>query len=176
MIVSQVTTEVPKLPYSSFRINGCSDSNIEFTLLENLPVTKERRYCNKVLVHECISAPFEAPLPLTKAEFIATSDPCYSTFELFKSSEGQFGIASTITLVPTSDESDDSPSGDEEIGSILVQFTEIETCCLPLSMTYKLYGYEDDETKLLLSTGRIYVTPCTCCGVCSKNYWVDVGW
>ncbi len=166
MRFTTTTSDVPKLPYSSFRINGCSNSNIEFFLIENLPVTKERRYCNKILVHECISAPFSAPLTLDKAEFLATSDPCYNTFEIFKSSEEVNGQPTSIELI--FDETGDTTS-------VLVQFTDIETCCVPLSMTYKLYGYVGDE-KILLSIGRLYVTPCSCCGKCGDDYWVDVGW
>lgn len=166
MIVSKVTTEVPKLPYTSFRINGCSDSTVEFDLIENLPVTKERRYANRVLVHECISAPFEAPLDLIKAEFIATSDPCYSRFELFKSSEAIYGEAPTITF---------TLNEDDEVITVIVDFKEKETCCKPLSMTYKLYGYTESD-KILLSTGRMFITPCSCCGVCTAKYWVEVGW
>lgn len=156
------------LPYSTVKIQGCSDTNVEFTLLSEQPTVGKRRYCNKVLVHECVNIPADAPLDLTSAEFIATSDNCYKRFEIYKSSLEVDDVNPTITF---------ELNDDDLVTSILVEFNKDETCCLPLRLAYRLYGnIADTDERRLLSNGVLYVTPCAWTEDCGQPEWTDVVW
>lgn len=164
------TTE--RLRYTSLHINTCSDVSVIFDLLSGAPQVAARRYCNKILVHECVTAVDEAPLDLTNVEFFATSDPCYGLFEFYKQSTEQNGEPATIVL---------HENEDELVTNIEVTFTKEELCCKPLRMSYRLYGTiaateDEPEERLLLSNGVLYLTPCQCCGGCSNVTWTEVDW
>ena len=146
------------------KIDGCNDNNVEFTLLENAPVVGKRRYCNKILVHECIMLPEPSPLELDRVELIATSDPCYKYFEIYKTSEDAPDIPASILLEVNTD-------GLTE--SIVVQFSADDLCGLPGRLAFRLYGYQDD-IRILLTGGVMYSGPCACCE--EKTPWVEVTW
>jgi hypothetical protein len=154
-------------PYNVLKIYGCSDTNVGFDLIETMPTVSARRYANKVLVHECVSIPQISPMELLKVEFLATADSCYSRFEVFKSSETVDTVPPSITL--TLDDYD-------LVTSILVSFDKDETCCLPLRLAYRLYGYTDDDSRVLLSNGNLLVTPCECPDDIKPVIWKEVQW
>jgi hypothetical protein len=161
-------TDVVDLPYSTIKVNGCSNNTVGFQFLENQQQAGRRRYCNKVLVHECITVPEDNPMDLSRVEFMATSDPCYRFFELFKSSESVEGGSPTVTL---------QLNIDSLVEGVLVDFLDTETCCLPTRMAYRLYGYiTDTEDRVLLSNGSLYVSPCTCDDCGSVELWTEVDW
>ena len=161
-------TDVVDLPYSTIKVNGCSNSTVGFQFLDNQPQTGRRRYCNKVLVHECVVVPEDNPMDLSKVEFIATSDPCYRFFEIFKSSVEVAGEDPTVTL---------QLNDDDLVEGVLVEFTPEETCCLPLRMAYRLYGFDAvSGDRFLLSNGSLYVSPCTCDGCGTNEVWTEVQW
>jgi hypothetical protein len=154
MRIAEPSGESNLLPYSTVRLQGCSDTTVGFTFLTEQPVVGKRRYCNKVLVHECLTINEPDPIDLTKVEFIATDDPCYLSFNIFKSSEQVDEIAPTIVI--------QTNELGEAIG-VLVTFTNSELCCLPMRMAYRMYGYLDDyTTRILLSNGNLLVSPCNC--------------
>lgn len=168
------------VPFQTLKIQGGTDATIGFDFLASEPVVGRRRYCNKVLVHECVPAEVLEAIPITKAEFIATSDACYSVFEVYKTSEASDYIEASITLQR---EDDEDPSSDA-VG-VLVSFAKDETYCLPLRMTYRLYGYYPQGTRIMLSTGTLYVTPTGNAVIssssptvvdCGGDYWTDVDW
>lgn len=176
MRFSRPTSEWQLLPFTDIKVQGCADATVGFQFLENQPAVAERRYCNKVLVHECIDVPEIDPVALVKAEFMATDDSCYRLFNIFKSSEEVEEVLPTIDIQLNDD--------DLAVG-LLVNFKKTETCCLPLRMSYRLYGYLDSDNRILLSNGNLYVTPCSCSsGVpdagtvvdCGGNFWTDVDW
>lgn len=154
-------------PYNIVKINGCADTTIGFDLLDSNPTVSKRRYCNKVLVHECVSVPAVSPLALSKVEFLATSDSCYKFFEVFKSSETVDGVDPSITL---------ELNGDDEVVAIAVSFLTDETCCLPLRMAYRLYGYDPDGVRILLTSGNLLVSPCDCPDGVTPQIWKEVQW
>lgn len=160
MRFSQVTTESNLLPYSSIKLNGCSDATIGFEFVSEQSQTGRRRYCNKVLVHECLSVVEADPIELERVEFLATDDSCYRYFNVFKSSEEVDGIPPAITIQV-------NELGDA-IG-VIIAFENDDLCCLPLKMAYRMYGYPPSEsgdlsdvTRVLLSQGLLYVTYCPC--------------
>jgi hypothetical protein len=176
MRLTQPSTTGQDVQYSIVKIQGCTDLTLGFDILNQEPRVSKRRYCNKVLVHECVTVPVSDPLPLVKAELMATDDPCYSLFNIFKSSEIVDEVPASITL-----QLDDA---DLVIG-LIVDFVKTDTCCLPLRMAYRLYGYYADGTRILLSNGNMYVTPCSCesgsasvggDGGCGEDYWTSVSW
>ena len=107
-------------------------------------------------------------IDLEKVEFIATSDPCYSKFEIYKSSDVFNEIPPSIVLV----------QNDELLTTgVIVEFAKNETCILPLTSTYKLYGtLTDTSERILLSHGVLYTVPCKCCDECNHTYWDDIEW
>jgi hypothetical protein len=172
MRISQPTGDSNLLPYLNIRLQGCSDTIVGFTFLTEQPVVGKRRYCNKVLVHECLTLNEPDPIDLTKIEFIATDDPCYSLFNIFKSSEDIDEIAPTIEI--------QTNVGGEAIGA-LITFSKSELCCLPMALAYRLYGYTDVTTRILLANGSLYITPCNCTELTetpttSGTVWTGVTW
>jgi hypothetical protein len=158
-----------KSGYTSLHLNSCSDTSIVFDLLSDVPVTSERRYCNKVLVHECVTEPQSFPVELTSVEFIATSDPCYKYFEFYKRSDIYQGDQPSVVLHDT----DDSAALTE---AIEVLFTKEDLCCKPLRLSYRLYAtFTETEERKLISSGLLYITPCSGCE-CSDTLWTDAGW
>lgn len=166
MRVTQPVDDGQVLPYNVIKIHGCSDVTVGFEILNQRPTVSKRRYCNKVLVHECISVPELEPLALSKVEFLATDDPCYKFFPIFKSSEVVNGDDPTIEL---------QLNGDDLVIGILVSFTKTETAGVPMRMTYRINGYDEDGVRLNLATGNLYITPCPCSET-SNDAWVDVEW
>lgn len=156
-----------KSPYTSVLIDTCTDVSIVFDLLENVPQETKRRYCNKVLVHECISQPEIQGLDLESVDFMATSDPCYGIFEFYKTSLEQNGEAPSIIRHINEDT--------DLVESIEIAFKAEELCCKPTRLTYRLYGNIVDEPRILLSSGNLFLIPCQCCG-CHVDYWTEVGW
>lgn len=156
-----------KSPYTSVHINTCTDVSVVFDLLDNVPQEARRRYCNKVLVHECITAPEVVGLDLESVEFMATSDPCYGFFEFYKSSLEQNSEPPTIILHRNEDT--------DLVEGIEISFEAEELCCKPVRLTYRLYGNLAEEPRMLLSTGNLFLSPCQCCG-CHVDYWTEVGW
>ncbi len=156
------------LPYNSIKIFGCSDTTVAFELLDSKPTVGTRRYCNKVLVHECVSVPQADPMDLEKIEFLATSDSRYKVFEIFKSTVIVDNVAPSIEQ-----ELDD----DDLTTAISVTFFSNETCCLPLRLTYRLYGYvTDTHERVLLSNGNLLVTPCECPEGVTPCTWTECIW
>jgi len=177
MRVTLPKIEGDNLPYSTLKIQGCTDIDVGFDILDSNPTVSKRRYCNKVLVHECVSVPVVDPMVLERAEFMATADPCYSVFNVFKSSIEIDEVPPTVTL---------QLNDDDLVIGVIVHFVKTETCCLPLRMSYRLYGYIDADSRVLLANGNLYVTPCSCssgvpepdgtCVDCGGDYWTDVDW
>jgi hypothetical protein len=97
-----------------------------------------------------------------KIEFMATADPCYTFFEIFKTSETDGDIDIQLN--------DD----DLAIGAI-INFTTEDTCGISLALAYKLYVYTADE-RILVSNGNLVVTPCCCGPDVEKTEWTDVNW
>lgn len=160
-------TNADLIPYSAVKIDGCSEARLGFDFLSEQPSTSRRRYCNKVLVHECVTVPEVEPLALERVEFLATDDPCYTFFNLFKSSNTVGDTEPTIEL---------QLDEDDLVIGVLINFTREETCCLPLRMSYRLNAYDEDGTKMTLSQGNIYVSPCPMTADCERATWVDVEW
>lgn len=168
MRITQPVSDDGLLPYNVVKILGCSDVTVGFEILNHAPTVSKRRYCNKVLVHECITVPSLEPLSLSKVEFLATDDSCYQVFNLFKSSEIVSGIDPTVELQLN--------DADLVIG-ILVHFTKSETTCLPLRMVYRINGYDEDNVRVNLAQGNLYVTPCpNSCSDSETSTWVGVDW
>lgn len=166
MRFTQPTTEPQTLPFTPLKIQGCTNLTIGFDLLEEEPEVSRRRYCNKILVHECVSVPAVSPMELDYVELLATEDPCYSVFRLYKTSrEDVEDVSPTIQL---------QLNDDNLVIGILVEFSEDETCGQPLRMAYKLYGYVDD-TRILLSNGNLYITPCRCSDE-GPTTWENLSW
>ena len=169
MRFSQPVNDEPTLLYNTVKIQGCVDSTVGFNLFREEPTVSKRRYCNKILVHECIPAQVSDPIELLRVEFLATDDPCYSQFNIFKSSDEIDSIEPTIEL--QFDEEDY-----EKVIGVLVHFTISETCCQPLISAYRLYGYTPEDEKILLSNGNLFITPCTCPEDVVQAEWTDVQW
>jgi hypothetical protein len=158
-----------KSGYTSLHLDSCADTSIVFDLLTDVPVNSERRYCNKVLVHECITEPEASPVELDLVEFIATSDPCYRFFEFYKRSDIYEGENPSVVL------HDDDDSGDLT-SMIEVTFTKEDLCCKPVRLSYRLYAtFTETAERKLISRGVLYITPCSGCD-CSDDLWTDVGW
>lgn len=173
MRLTQTTTANEEvLPYNVIKILGCMDSVVGFEIKTLEPTITKRRYCNKVLVHECVPVPELEPLALDRVEFLATNDPCYRFFNLFKSSDTIGTVEPTITLQYNEDE-------EPLVIGILVNFTKEETCCLPLRMSYRINGYDPDGMRVNLGQGNLNVSPSGCatdCDDCEPVTWVDVDW
>lgn len=167
MRITQQSSENEIVPYTTVKIDGCSDTVIGFQLLAEQPSFHKRRYCNKVLVHECLRVTDVAPLQLDRVEFLATEDTCYSRFNIFKSSEESDEIVSTIELQLNDD--------DLTIG-ILVSFTAEETTCQPIRMAFKMNGYDEDNNKILLMQGNLLITPCKADDCDEVGIWEDLNW
>lgn len=171
MRITPPVSDGQTLPYNVVKIFGCSDTTVGFQILSEVPTVGKRRYCNKVLVHECVTVPELEPLALSRVEFLSTDDSCYKYFNLFKSSDDIGTIASTIDL---------QLNVDELVIGILVNFTKAETCCLPLRMAYRINAYDEDNVRINLAQGNLYVSPSnsqsTCTSGCGDNLWVDVDW
>lgn len=165
MRITRPTNE-ESLPYNVIKIFGCSDSTVGFDILNQQPTVSKRRYCNKVLVHECVTVPVVDPIDLSKAEFLATDDPCYSFFNIYKSSDTVEDLEPTIEL---------QLNDDDLVIGILVNFKTSETSCVPLQMAYRLYGYSDD-TRILLSQGTLLITPCSNTDNCNTSVWTGISW
>lgn len=164
MIITQPTNK-EVIPYGTVKLDGCSETKIGFDFLSEQPSVGRRRYCNKVLVHECVTVPEISPLDLDYIEFLATDDPCYTFFNLYKSSQAIGETAPTIEL-----------QYDEYLViGLIITFTKEETGCLPLRMTYRINGYDQDGVKMKLAQGNLYVTPCGN-SESVKSIWVDTEW
>lgn len=159
------TTDQP-IGFSTVKIQGCSDVTVGFDILDSAPTVAARRYCNKVLVHECVAVPEILPTELTRVEFMATDDPCYKYFKYFKSSALVDSISPTVTL---------QLDADDLVIGILVNFSSTETNCAPLRLTYKLWGYPPTGARILLSQGNLFVSPCNN-GSCDDSIWTDINW
>lgn len=162
------------LPYNVLKVQGCADVTIGFNILQDEPQIGKRRYCNKVLVHECVSIPINDPLDLVRVDFLATSDPCYKFFEIFKSSEEIDYDLPTIEL---------QFNEDYLVVGVLLKFSRTDTCCLPLRLAYRLHGYTPTDERILLSNGNLYITPCACTDQSDTNnipnggvFWTNVDW
>lgn len=166
MRVTQPVSDGQILPYNVVKILGCTDVTVGFDILNQQPTVSKRRYCNKVLVHECITVPSLEPLALDRVEFLATDDPCYKFFNIFKSSDTVGDTDPTIEL---------QLDEDDLVIGILVNFTKDETRCLPLRMSYRINGYVDD-TRVNLAQGNLYISPCPCAEDVEPYIWVDVEW
>lgn len=167
MRFSKATTPAVKLPHTLLKLQSCDDTNVEFTFLDNAPETAARRYCNKILVHECVSVPEPLPINLEDVEFLATGDPCYEVFEVYKVAVTNDVTESSIDIVLN----DEDP---QLATSVLVKFTKEELCCLPLRMSYRMYGVVDGA-RTLLSEGTLYATPCKGAD-CDRELWKEVYW
>lgn len=160
MIITQPTTDSQQLPSVVARIQGCIDTSLDFAFIDQIPTPAARRYANKVLVHECVTVPQATPMDLTQVEFIATSDPCYKYFEIYKTSDDG-GILLNLNIGGLVD-------------SVTINFLSSETCNLPQRMAFRLYGY-DSSGKILLSIGNLYVAPCSL-EDCNRDLWTGVPW
>lgn len=168
MRITPPTGRGQSLPSNIIKIFGCSDTTVAFELLDSNPTVAARRYCNKVLVHECVSVPQSDPMDLEKIEFLATSDSRYKIFEIFKSTVEVDGVDSSI---------EQELDGDDNTTAISVTFTANDTCCLPLRLAYRLYGYiTDTHERVLLSNGNLLVTPCECPAGVTPCTWTEVIW
>lgn len=155
------------IPYSTVKIDGCSETKLGFDFLSEQPSIGKRRYCNKVLVHECITVPEITPLELAKVEFLATDDPCYKIFNIFKSSEIVDSVDPTVEL---------QLDVDNKVIGIIISFVIEETCCQPLTQAFKLYGYYSNGERILLANGNLAITPCSCPDGVTNTTWEDVRW
>jgi hypothetical protein len=169
MRFTQPVNNEPTLLYNTVKIQGCVDSSVGFNLLKSEPAISKRRYCNKILVHECIPADVSAPMELTKVEFLATDDPCYAEFSVYKSSETVDSVSPTIELQLNTDDY-------EKVIGVLVHFTKEETCGQPVRLAYRLYGYMPEGDKILLSIGNLFITPCNCSDGTKPEVWTDIYW
>ena len=147
------------LPYSVVKVDGCVNTAIGFTLLKEEAEVNKRRYCNKILVHECIEAVLPDPIELDSVELLATSDPCYKTFEIYKTSPADITLEKDV---------------EDKVTHISVAFTPEDTVCAPLKLAYRLYGYIDGG-RILLSQGTLNTAPCTV-DVTPVPYWTDLAW
>lgn len=167
MRVTQPVDDGQVLPYNVIKILGCSDITVGFDILNQAPTVAKRRYCNKVLVHECITVPELEPLALSRVEFLATDDPCYTFFNIVKSSDALGTVSPTVDL---------QLNDDDLVIGILVNFKKDETGGLPLRMTYRINGYDEDGVKINLAQGNLYVSPCPCSEETDTSAWIDVEW
>lgn len=166
MRFTQPVNNDPTLIYNTIKIQGCANSTVGFNFLKEEPTVSKRRYCNKVLVHECVTVDVVDPMELDVVELLATDDPCYKLFNIFKSSETVDNIPPTLEL---------QLDTDNKVIGVLASFTTNETCGQPLRLAYKLYGYTEDEEKVLLAVGNLFISPCECEGD-DPSLWTDVGW
>lgn len=167
MRVAQTVNNEPTLLYNTVKIQGCVNSTVGFNLLKEEPAVSKRRYCNKILVHECIPANVPNPMELETVEFLATDDACYNVFNIFKSSVTIDNVAPSIEL-----QLDD----DDKVIGVVVSFLVEETCGQPLRLAYRLYGYTPEDEKVLLSNGNLLITPCSCPSGTTPSTWTDVRW
>lgn len=173
MRITQPVNNEPTLLYNTVKIQGCVDSTVGFNFLKSEPTVSKRRYCNKVLVHECIPANISDPTELLKVEFLSTSDPCYAEFNIFKTSDADdyddYGVEPTIELQFDEDDY-------EKVIGVLVHFSLEETCGQPLGQAYRLYGYTPEGDKILLSNGILAITSCSCPESVEPTLYTDKKW
>lgn len=160
-------TSVDLVPYSTVKIDGCSEAKLGFDFLSEQPSIGKRRYCNKVLVHECVSVPEIAPLALETVEFLATNDSCYKFFNVYKSSDQIEEIEPTIDL---------QLNDDDDVIGVIINFSTDEIVGLPLQMAYRLYGVDAEGNRILLSHGNLYTVPCRAEENCCPVLWTGVNW
>ncbi len=165
MIHSQ-PTKTDVVPYSTVKIDGCSETMLGFEFISEQPSIGKRRYCNKVLVHECVSVPTEEALDLDKVVLLATNDPCYTYFNYYKSSEQIEDIAPSIEL---------QLNISNLVTGVIITFTKEETTAVPTRLAYRLYGHKDN-TRTLLSQGNLFITPCGNPDNCSTQIWTGLDW
>lgn len=159
-------TNVDIVPYSTVKIDGCSEAKLGFDFLSEQPSIGKRRYCNKVLVHECISVPEISPLELDRVEFLATDDPCYKFFNVYKSSDQIEEIEPAIEL----------QIDEYDVIGVIITFSAEEIEALPLQMSYRLYGYDPLDNRMILAQGNLYSTPCGTLEDCKTVTWVGLRW
>jgi hypothetical protein len=168
-LAQPISEDGQALTYNTLTVPGCNNTTVGFDLLGSEPTVSSRRYCNKILVHECVSVPISSPLVLTKVEFVATDDSLYTEFNIFKTSEASEDMDATIELQP-------DPDDNTKTAGILVNFIVNETCCQPPRMAYKLYGYTDDTTKVLLARGNLFISPCGCPDDVLPTTFIGIQW
>lgn len=168
MRISRPDPVEQSIPYTTIRVPGCSAQAVGFTLLSEVGQVGKRRYCNKVLVHECVTVDVPQAVEMSNVEFIATSDPSYRYFEFYKSAIVVEGVDPQIEL-----ELDDY----DAVTHITVLFTAEETSGVSPTMAYKLYGYlSPDGEKVLLAQGRLFIPTCNLQIDCTKELWTDLAW
>lgn len=160
--------EVDKpIPYTILKVLGCSDQAVGFTLISQQGEVGKRRYCNKVLVHECATVDIPEGMDLDGVEFLATSDPTYQFFEFYKVSEGTADIDPTVEL---------ERNDDGAVTHIDVYFAAAETSGMPTTMAYRLYGLlSPTGERVLLANGRLFIPPCGPTN-CTQDLWTEVMW
>lgn len=167
MRVTQPINDTQPLSFNTIKILGCEDVTVGFQILNLEPTVSKRRYCNKILVHECVEVPSIDPLQLDKVEFLATDDPCYGAFNIYKSSETIQDIPPSITL--------QLDMSNLTVG-ILVDFLTDETSRVPIRMTYRLYGYPSSGSRIILTQGNLLISPCNNGENCSEQIWTGLNW
>lgn len=126
---------------SLYAIDRCTDTAIGFEFYQQQVQPTQFRYCNKILVTECVPVAIPQSMNLSKVEFYATEDPCYRLWDVYKSSENTNDIELQY-------------NENENVIGVIVRFFSTETEDLPIRMAYRLYGYEDD-CKILLAQGDL---------------------
>ena len=161
-IAQPISTPVEQ-PYQVAKIQGCANLSLGFSFLNDVQISGRRRYCNKVLVHECVTISELNPVDLQSVEFIATSDACYEYFEFYKTSTS---TPADITIQLNDD--------DLAVG-VLVNFSKEETSAAPMRLVFRLYGIIDDA-RTLLAQGTLYITPCNNPEYTKKELWTNIDW
>lgn len=127
---------------SIFLLDRNIDTAIGFEFLSE-QLEPYTQICNETFVNICVGTPTPAPQDITKVEFIATEDVCFKILRVLKTSDDD--------LPNVEMQLDD----DDKLIGVIIRFFEYETACLPSSMSYRLYGFKSDNTKILLSQGLL---------------------
>lgn len=129
--------ETPKR-VAVYAVNRCEDQVIGFEF-----VTKsynKSSCCPNELIHLCVPIELVSSIPLEKAYFLATDDPCYKSWIVNKEIDPHISIQRNT-------------SG--EATGILVRFFANETCCYPHQMAFRLYGLDQNDCKFSLASGLL---------------------
>lgn len=122
-----------------YSVNRCEDQVIGFEFVSK-QYESNPRCCGSAIVNLCVPVEVPNPIELHNAEFWATDDPCYKDWVTKKTEEPGIEI---------------QRDNEEKVTGILVRFSKHDTCCYPLQMAFKLYGFDESECKYFLTSGLL---------------------
>lgn len=122
-----------------YAINRCEDQVIGFEFVTRKYQSNPTCF-GSAIVNLCIPVEILSPIELENAEFWATNDTCYKDWIIQKKLPSEIEVQRDI---------------DDKVTGILVRFSNEESCCYPLNMAFRLYGFDNNNCKFLISTGLL---------------------